>query len=117
MLLEFAESVQCSALRAHCPEVDSEAKDMENCRYTLQPMLIADARLKTEKETAVAMPCLLRESSSGNLRACATLMEASSGTPEADNERAYDGKHMGHISKRKCVGSFQHGQVHKPIAI
>ena len=29
--------VQFSALRAHCPEVDSEAKDMENCRYTLQP--------------------------------------------------------------------------------
>ena len=49
-------------------------------------MVIADARLKTEKETAVAMPCLLRESSR-NLRACATLVEASSGTPEADNER------------------------------
>ena len=80
-------------------------------------MVIADARLKTEKETAVAMPCLLRESSSRNLRACATLMEASSGTPEADNERAYDGKHMGRISKRKCVGSFHHGQAHKPIAV
>ena len=26
--------VQFSALRVHCPEVDSEAKDMENCRYT-----------------------------------------------------------------------------------
>ena len=30
--------VQFSALRAHCPEVDSRAKDMENCRYTLQPI-------------------------------------------------------------------------------
>ena len=30
--------VQFSALRAHCPEVDSEAKDMENCRYTMQPI-------------------------------------------------------------------------------
>ena len=30
--------VQFSKLRAHCPEVDSEAKDMENCRYTVQPI-------------------------------------------------------------------------------
>ena len=30
--------VQCSALRAHCPEVDSKAKDMENCLYTMQPI-------------------------------------------------------------------------------
>ena len=30
--------VQFSALRAHCPEVDSEAKDTENCRYTMQPI-------------------------------------------------------------------------------
>ena len=28
--------VQFSALRAQCPEVDSEAKDMDNCRYTMQ---------------------------------------------------------------------------------
>ena len=30
--------VQFSALRAHCPEVDSKAKDMENCLYTMQPI-------------------------------------------------------------------------------
>ena len=30
--------VQFSVLRALCPEVDSEAKDMENCRYTMQPI-------------------------------------------------------------------------------
>ena len=30
--------VQFSALRAHCPEVNSKAKDMENCRYTMQPI-------------------------------------------------------------------------------
>ena len=30
--------VQFAALRAHCPEVDSKAKDMENCRYTMQPI-------------------------------------------------------------------------------
>ena len=30
--------VQFSALRAHCPEVDSKAKVMENCRYTMQPI-------------------------------------------------------------------------------
>ena len=29
---------QFSALQAHCPEVDSKAKDMENCRYTMQPI-------------------------------------------------------------------------------
>ena len=37
MLLEFAES-DCPIFRATSPlstEVDSEAKDMENCRYTL----------------------------------------------------------------------------------
>ena len=28
---------QFSALRAHCPEVNSKAKDMVNCRYTMQP--------------------------------------------------------------------------------
>ena len=30
--------VQFSALRAHCPEINSKAKDMENCRYTMQPI-------------------------------------------------------------------------------
>ena len=30
--------VQFSVLRAHCPEVDSNAKDMENCPYTVQPI-------------------------------------------------------------------------------
>ena len=31
--------VQFSVLRAHCPEADSKARDMENCRYTVQPIL------------------------------------------------------------------------------
>ena len=30
--------VQFSVLRLHRPEVDSEAKDMENCRFTLLPL-------------------------------------------------------------------------------
>ena len=30
--------VQFSALRAHCPEVDSKAEDMDSYRYTLRPM-------------------------------------------------------------------------------
>ena len=30
--------VQISALRVHCTEVDSKARDMENCRYTMQPI-------------------------------------------------------------------------------
>ena len=30
--------VQFSVLRAHCPEVDSKANNMENCRYTMQPI-------------------------------------------------------------------------------
>ena len=30
--------VQFSALWAHCPEVDSKAKDMENYRYTMKPI-------------------------------------------------------------------------------
>ena len=29
--------VQCSVIRLHCPEVDSKAKDVENCRHTMQP--------------------------------------------------------------------------------
>ena len=29
--------VQFSVLRLHCPEVNSKAKDVENCGYTLQP--------------------------------------------------------------------------------
>ena len=39
MLLEFAESGRpISVLRLHCPEVNSKAKDMENCRYIMQPI-------------------------------------------------------------------------------
>ena len=30
--------VQFSVLRPHCPEVNSKAKDMENCRYAMQPI-------------------------------------------------------------------------------
>ena len=30
--------VQISVLRAHCPEVNSKAKDIENCQYTMQPI-------------------------------------------------------------------------------
>ena len=30
--------VQFSVLRLHCPEVNSEEKDMENCRYTVVPI-------------------------------------------------------------------------------
>ena len=30
--------VRFSVLRPHCPEVNSEAKDMENCRFTLLPL-------------------------------------------------------------------------------
>ena len=37
MLIEFAEDVQFSVLRLHCPEVNSKAKDMVNYRFTLQP--------------------------------------------------------------------------------
>ena len=37
MLLEFAESgCPISVLRLHCPGVNSKAKDMVNCRYTMQ---------------------------------------------------------------------------------
>ena len=38
MLLEFAEDVRFSVLRLHCPGANSEAKDMENCRFTLLPL-------------------------------------------------------------------------------
>ena len=31
------QAVQFSVLRLHCPEVNSKAKDMENCRFTLPP--------------------------------------------------------------------------------
>ena len=66
-------------------------------------MVKAEARLKTEQKNAVAMPCLLKEDSCGNLLACATLMEASCGIQEADNEMVYDRKHMGHISENKKI--------------
>ena len=38
MLIEFAES-RCPIFRAttHCPEVNSQAKEMVNCRFILQP--------------------------------------------------------------------------------
>ena len=32
--------LQFSVLRLHCPEVNSEAKDMENCRFILVPLRI-----------------------------------------------------------------------------
>ena len=31
-------NVQFSVLQVHCRDVDSKAKDMENCRYTMQPI-------------------------------------------------------------------------------
>ena len=38
MMLEFAESGHpIFVQQAHCPEVSSKAKAMENCRYTMQP--------------------------------------------------------------------------------
>ena len=39
VLLDSAESDSpiCRALQVHSPEVNSKAKDMENCRYTLWP--------------------------------------------------------------------------------
>ena len=51
--------------------------------------------------------------SGGELRARSTLMEAFSGAPVADNESAYDRKHMDRISEKGYVGSFQCGLVHK----
>ena len=39
MLLESLRAdVQFSVLRLHCPEVNSKAKDMVNCLYTMQPI-------------------------------------------------------------------------------
>ena len=42
MLLKLLNSqkvdVQFSTLRAHCPQVDSKAKDMENCLFAIQPI-------------------------------------------------------------------------------
>ena len=39
MMLEFAESGHpISVLQVHCSEVDSKAKAMENCRYTIVPI-------------------------------------------------------------------------------
>ena len=63
------------------------------------------------------MPCIPRDDSKEELRARSTLMEAFSGAPVADNERACDRKHLDRISEKGYVGSFQYRLVHKPITI
>ena len=52
--------VQFSSLRAHCPEVDSKAKDMENCLYTMQPIW---KRLRLKTHNCLCKPAQSLQSS------------------------------------------------------
>ena len=57
------------------------------------------------------------ESSRRQLRACATPMEATSGTPEAVSKRAYDPKTNSlHLRKMVC-GRYHYGLVHRSISV
>ena len=40
MMLEYSQKadIQLSVLQVHCPEVDSKARAMDNCRYTIVPI-------------------------------------------------------------------------------
>ena len=52
--------------------------------------MIAEARLKLDNVAIPLMPCILRDPSSKELPACATLNSVKSGTPEADQQEAND---------------------------
>ena len=63
--------------------------------------MIADVRLKLEKETAPAIPCVVGEDSRGNPRTCTY------GTGQSDSEsNGACGKVMDHITEQGYVGSF-----------
>ena len=56
--------VQFSVLRAHCPEVYSKSKDMENCRYTVQPIW---KRLRLFSHNCLCKPAQSLRSSRGDM--------------------------------------------------
>ena len=79
--------------------------------------MTAGGRLKLDKDNGPARQCILREDSRGELRARSALMEAYPGARVADNERAYDRKHLDRMSEKGFAGSFQYGLIHKPTTI
>ena len=71
--------------------------------------LLLMPRLKLEKDTALALPCIVREGSRGKPQTCSTPTDASQEQAESENTGACEGvkrKHMDHIAEKVYVGSF-----------
>ena len=82
--------------------------------------VIAQARLKLDKDSALAMPCIgMNGKSSGQHEATLTSIDASTGQTHPGDKGAC-GKvkqHVDHIAGEGYVSSFRYGLVHRPIHI
>ena len=77
--------------------------------------VIADVRLKLEKDTDLTMSCIETEDSRWKPQASATSIAASEEQSDSENTgacRKVRRQHMDHIAEKKYVGSFQNGLVH-----
>ena len=71
--------------------------------------VIADARLKLEKDTASAFPCTEKEDSRGKPRAVATSMGASEKQSDSKSTGAcgkVEGQHVDHIAEKRVCGKL-----------
>ena len=65
--------------------------------------MTADARLKLVKDTAPALPCMVREDSRGKPQTCATSTNARKKQSDSENTGACGNvkrKHMDHIAEK-----------------
>ena len=74
--------------------------------------VIAEASLKLDNDTVLAMPCVLGTPSSGSPQACDTLIES---RDQARTNTRSNASHLDHISGEIHVGFFRYGLVHKPM--
>ena len=82
--------------------------------------VIADARLKLEKDAALSLPCIEKDDSRGEPQAVATSIDCSEGQSDSENAGVcgkVKRQHTDHIAEEGYVWSFHNGLVHKPDCI
>ena len=82
--------------------------------------VMADARLKLEKETSPTMPCSVTEDSRGTPHTCTTSIHVCEEQSDSENTGArgkVKRQPYGPHCRKKYVGSFHFVLVHKPVKI
>ena len=82
--------------------------------------VIADARLKLEKDTAPAMPCSEKNDSRGEPQAIVTSVDATGEQSDSENIGAcgkVKRQQMDHIAEKGYLGSCRCGSIHGPVVI